>query len=143
MGLTDVELAWAAGLFEGEGSIYSCPMRYNSRTGRIGIRLELHMTDEDVVRRFGEIVGIGTVRGPYRSGGDDRFRPRWKWRASGAAAVKFLTESGILDLLGERRRGRAEAILAALEEQGPPPAGYQRCKPGCVCGRHSAKRRAA
>lgn len=138
--MTETELAWAAGLFEGEGSIYAAPAAgRSSRSGRISLRLELHMTDEDVVRRFGDIVGVGTVRGPYRSGGDDRFRPRWKWRVSGAVAVQFLTESGLLTFLGQRRRAKAEEILAALAAQGPTPSPreYQRCLPGCTCRRHT------
>lgn len=72
----DTEWAWAAGLFEGEGSILV--------TGRpgYGIRLQLKMTDEDVVRRFRDITG-GVVRGPYQSHQDDghKRKPYWMWQS--------------------------------------------------------------
>jgi hypothetical protein len=45
------EIAWAAGLFEGEGSI----TRFG-RPGKFDLRVSLNMTDEDVVRRFDAIV---------------------------------------------------------------------------------------
>jgi hypothetical protein len=55
------EIAWAAGLFEGEGCI-----SYIRPWGREpDIQAALAMTDEDVVRRFDEIVDRGRVYGPY------------------------------------------------------------------------------
>lgn len=48
-----MELAWATGLFEGEGSI-----------GADG-RLQLKMVSEESVRRFHAAVGVGSVYGPY------------------------------------------------------------------------------
>ena len=50
------EIAWAAGLFEGEGSIYPSGS---------GVRLALKMTDEEPIRRFAKIVKRGSVYGPY------------------------------------------------------------------------------
>jgi hypothetical protein len=50
------EIAWAAGLFEGEGSI----TRFG-RSGKFDLRVSLNMTDEDVVRRFDAIVDRGKV----------------------------------------------------------------------------------
>src|SRR5207245_5183125 len=48
------DIAWAAGLFEGEGSI-------TQSGGRV--RLSLKMTDEESVRRFAKIIQRGTVYG--------------------------------------------------------------------------------
>lgn len=53
----ETDLAWAAGLFEGEGSI-TC-------SGRAP-RLQLKMTDPEPVERFCEILG-GTLYGPYEN----------------------------------------------------------------------------
>lgn len=50
------EIAWAAGLFEGEGCI-------TVSNGRPVMRL--NSTDADTPRRFCEIVGAGKVYGPY------------------------------------------------------------------------------
>lgn len=46
--------AWAAGLFEGEGSIVT------GRKGRL-VQLWLRTTDLDVLQRFAEIVGAGNI----------------------------------------------------------------------------------
>jgi hypothetical protein len=51
-GWLDPEIAWAAGLFEGEGTI-------TSSRGRLVARL--NNTDEEVVRHFAMIIGLGEV----------------------------------------------------------------------------------
>jgi hypothetical protein len=63
--------------------------------GRGDLQLALVMTDEDVVRRFDQIVDRGTVYGPYLpfSSGDRR-TPFWRWAALGDVA------HDVLDLLG-------------------------------------------
>jgi hypothetical protein len=50
------EIAWAAGLFEGEGTI-------TISNERLVVRLV--NTDEAIVRRLAEIVPFGTIYGPY------------------------------------------------------------------------------
>ena len=60
---TETEIAWAAGLFEGEGSI-------GFRGGSRGyvyayLNLQLRSTDQDVVYRFHQIISEGNVNGPY------------------------------------------------------------------------------
>lgn len=47
-------MAWAAGLFEGEGSV-----------SRKTARLQVKMISEQSVRRFGEVMDVGKVYGPY------------------------------------------------------------------------------
>ena len=49
------DIAWAAGLFEGEGCITTAGKNQKSRA------LKLQMTDRDVVERFQQIVGSGPV----------------------------------------------------------------------------------
>jgi hypothetical protein len=68
-------IAWAAGLFEGEGSIHF-------PTGaRVAVRMELTMTDEDVVRRFHKAVKCGKFYGPYNNRGT-AFQPVFRWGLS-------------------------------------------------------------
>jgi hypothetical protein len=92
---------WAAGLFEGEGSM-------TNSGGCLDVRLK--MTDEDVVRRFEEVVGYGTVYGPYNYeyGDGIKRKPHWVWVALSYDALE------VLDLLwawlGQRRRGQPLAI---------------------------------
>ena len=49
------ERAWAAGLFEGEGSVSPVNHNHNGRSYRY-IRLTMQMTDEDVLRRFAAVA---------------------------------------------------------------------------------------
>jgi hypothetical protein len=54
------EIAWAAGLFEGEGCI-----SHMQRGSGLDLQIALAMTDEEVVRRFDAVVDRGRVYGPY------------------------------------------------------------------------------
>lgn len=88
--------AWAAGLFEGEGSVINA-------AGRLSVK----MTDEDVVRRLHSIVG-GRVYGPYsydtQVDGSVR-KPAWMWVSDGADPGAILRRWW--PWLGARRRERA------------------------------------
>jgi len=95
MGRSD--LAWAAGLFDGEGTV-RCKGRY-----RI---VALSMTDESCVRRFAEAVGAGTVSGP-----DIRpnRKPMWLWWACSANAV--VVADVLLPYVDERNRQRLAELI--------------------------------
>ncbi len=105
----DMEIAWAAGLFEGEGSI-SIP---REETGFQSLRAGLGMTDFDVVARFQDVIRVGRCR-PYREE-----RPHWKalmqWTACGAEAVSAVVL--MLPYLGERRTARAVECLAWFRDR--------------------------
>ena len=106
------EIAWAAGLFEGEGCI-----SHMRRGAGEDLQIALVMTDEDVVRQFHEIVDRGKVYGPYHppSHGDRR-KQFWRWAALGDAA------HDVLDLLGpwlmSRRALQAQEHGVVLERFG-------------------------
>jgi hypothetical protein len=104
---TVVELSWAVGLFEGEGSIVK-------RTGRSDWRLSVQMTDEDVVRRFHGIVGIGTV--VASSARKSTHKDSWIWSSSRRAdVVDFLRHT--LPLMGQRRASKASQALSELTNE--------------------------
>jgi len=114
MNLTDSEnLAWAAGLFEGEGCF--SVQRQRHRNEYRYMRAVINMTDEDVLRRFCSIVGEGRVSGPHSKG---RHKPQWTWTASGPAAVRVFEM--FKPFLGKRR---LEAGQKAFDGQklGAPP----------------------
>jgi hypothetical protein len=54
---TTQHVAWAAGLFEGEG----CWNAYVRKGGKVQMQVRLEMTDKDVVERFAAIVGCGAI----------------------------------------------------------------------------------
>lgn len=123
---TEVERAWFAGLFEGEGSI-SFPRKSPS--------LSVAMTDEDVVRRAQAIVGAGNVTGPYLppklQGG--YHKPVWRWSVGGSKAAAVLL--WIYPYLGIRRRERIEEVVGAWMDL--PFAGrgsHQKFKTHCPQG---------
>lgn len=102
---TDLELGWAAGLFEGEGCL-------TISSGTIP-RAKLRSTDEEVVRQFHRIVGFGRVREePYflKNG----HKMQWEWYALKREVPDVIAL--LYPLLGERRRARADELLALYKE---------------------------
>jgi hypothetical protein len=120
---TDTELAWAAGLFEGEGSI----IHYSTPSGKKSRMLQLETTDADVLQRFHAIVGVGQIRGPrIREAGR---KPIWLWQCSKGLDYLPLLNT-LMPWLGERRRAKAEQLLAD-----PPKLEPQtHCKRGHLLG---------
>jgi hypothetical protein len=110
----EAELAWAAGLFEGEGWI-------GPKGARAG--MSLSMTDEDVVERFAAVVECGTVSGPWVRTGHPERKPMFSWQASGRADVARLLDL-FLPWMGVRRKARMETVRLRLT---PPP---DRCPNG-------------
>lgn len=106
---TDAELAWAAGLFEGEGSFHVTTTKWGSRIASMGIS----MSDRDVLEQFQRIVNSGRVRGPQFRGAHRK--PMYTIDIAERAAVKRVTLE-FMPWLGRRRSGRAREILFLIEE---------------------------
>lgn len=94
------EIAWAAGIFEGEGCIYQ----------GTGVGLVINMTDKDVLERFAAIVGVGRIRGPI-AGQKANHKSFWEWRV-GRQADREAVLLAFMPWLGQRRRDKAERMLA-------------------------------
>lgn len=83
------DLAWAGGLFEGEGHIGLREKKYPT--------LEMKTTDADTLRKFASIVGYGKVNGPYQVSEtkDHKRKSTWKpyyaWAVSGVKAMEIAT----------------------------------------------------
>lgn len=102
------DLAWAAGLFEGEGSI-----EYASK--RAYPRLHLAMTDLDVVIRYAAIIGAPNVRTRKVPG-----KPMWTCRVGGQRAIQLLMT--FYCLLGERRQAQVREALQKWKDNEQPRA---------------------
>jgi hypothetical protein len=104
MARRDEEIAWAAGLFEGEG----CVTRVRDR-----LTPALVNTDEEVIRRFHEMIGIGILYGPYESAAKDGYtrRPFFRWVVSTYDALDVLQL--LLPWLSQRRLDRAFELTGA------------------------------
>lgn len=103
------ELIWAAGLFEGEGSIF--PERKTGRRMYVTVRMSLNTTDHDVVERFRNIMG-GTVHMQKIQRPEQK--QQWKWTLYGYEPARV-----VLALwrpwLGQRRLGQFEYTLRECE----------------------------
>lgn len=102
-----VEVAWAAGVFEGEGSI-GLANRGETRSPTPVLRM--NMTDRDVLERFYAIVGFGKVYGPYQYGTAKR-KPMFCWQSGGWFYARALFDA-FAEHLGERRTARFGEVLA-------------------------------
>ena len=103
-GPTSTDIAWAAGLFEGEGWISSWRKQPNLRC--IGIE----MTDEDVMERFMKVVNYGRLMPKLYDSGKTGYR----WQTSKHTVVAHVLKL-FLPYLGTRRSERANEVLRHYE----------------------------
>ena len=100
--MVDPDLAWAAGLFEGEGCI--------SKANKESVRLDLamHERDIDILKKFRRVMNRGKLYGPYKNN-------MIFWLVFG----REISCSVLLDLwpyLGERRKRRAIDFYPRMSE---------------------------
>jgi len=105
-GKDELELAWACGLFEGEGHIH-CKV---GTKGYFERHVVLNTTDLDVLERFQRALGFGQILGPYQPK-QAHHKPMYRWRACGWEEQKRAVEL-MYHMLGERRRAQADLLLA-------------------------------
>ena len=125
------ELAYAGGLFEGEGCVWAKKVNTG---GRRTPALRIQMTDREPLDRFAAAVGLGRVRGPVLSPSAARLnkKPIYVWEISGHERSQAVVAM-LWSWLGPRRRGRATEILltcrSGLRPNTPP---VRRCSmSGC------------
>ena len=90
---TRENLAWLAGIFEGEGSLHWTSPQPQQASGRHpggqSLVLSIGMTDEDVLQSFHRIAGVGTIYGPY-SPKPPSTKIKWTYRSQGAEAYALM-----------------------------------------------------
>jgi hypothetical protein len=104
-------VAWAAGLFEGEGCITSC--RQLSTNGRYTYqpKLSLEMTDKEIVEKFTEVTEFkGVIYVRVKS--NPKHKTTYSWTLSRKKDCKDVLQL-LWPYLGERRR--AQAIELGLQ----------------------------
>lgn len=72
-----MELAWAAGFFDGEGCASVHQGKY--------LRMNVSQSDPRPLRRFAIVAGVGAVNGPYEQGGHGN-KARYEWTVCGKKA---------------------------------------------------------
>ena len=103
------EIAWAAGLFEGEGCISTFRQKHHVMTH---VRLYVQMTDRDVLEKFCRIVECGKV-GPERRYGRPHHKPSYVWQISNRADCERILLAFRPWLLA-RRGAKADEVLAEI-----------------------------
>ena len=88
------EVAYIAGLFDGEGHI-EYKKRLVQRKGKNkayntwSIRCEMSMTDQGVMEWFHETIGFGTLNKREAKKSWTGRKPQWRWRCSFRDALTF------------------------------------------------------
>ncbi len=101
------DLAWAAGLFEGEGSIV-CNLIHN-RNNSYRTSVSMSSSDKDVLEKFTEIVERGTVLGPYKSKYPNR-KDKYDWAVQNYSDCLFVLGQ-LYPHLCERRKAKADQFI--------------------------------
>lgn len=108
---TRENISWFAGLFKGEGSVSI----NRDKTARAV--MQITMTDEDVIRKAHNIIGVGNVTGPHGP-----YRPNekatWSWRVSRFEESQAVM-AAIYQFLGSRRRARIKEVLGIVRKEKP------------------------
>jgi hypothetical protein len=135
-------LAWAGGLYDGEGSASVSPHR--THVGHFSPEVAVTQsgtTRPHVLEQLREVVGCGRIYGPYTQEGATLPVFRWK-----AAALRDVEHSlyRLAPWIGSVKRQQARKVLRVLVDQGPllrgNPAWGNR-KTHCVNGHEYATAR--
>lgn len=84
---SEVDLSWAAGVFDGEGSVSI----YVETARSTNVQLRMGMSHKETIDRFNQIVTHGTVyTTKTHKGSPDNYLRMWWWAASNRAAEEIL-----------------------------------------------------
>jgi hypothetical protein len=108
--LKEVDVAWLAGLLEGEGS-FTLQQPLNAKgEPRTRIAISLQMTDLDVLEKVASLVGDGKVLTAKRQAG--HHKETWRWQISSRGITAELM-ARILPYMSKRRVGQIIKCLNA------------------------------
>lgn len=106
--LTPENLAWCAGLYEGEG----CVVYPDSHKASFDLRIS--STDLDVLESMVDRCGLGSISGPHPPNGFGK-KPFYTWSARGRAAIALALL--MRPWLGSRRVARLEEKIALWQRR--------------------------
>lgn len=106
------KLSWFAGVFEGEGSI-KC-MKIKSRADSYALSLVIKMTDEDIILRCLDAIGVGRVKGPYHEHAKNK--PMWYWEVTSQGEIVKVLDK-LYPMLGVRRKEKAREVLSYINRK--------------------------
>jgi hypothetical protein len=127
------ELAWAAGFFDGEGTVVYSLRRTPVGTAQRSLGIQVAQIDREPLERLVAVLGVGYVRGPYKTKNPNA-KPYFVFAANGEESIQAIAAM-LWPWLGSAKRVQfTEALRAfrsfvpdvALCEHGSP---RQKCQP--------------
>ena len=107
--MTEIELAWLAGILEGEGSFFLENNRSGGKLYRYAI-VTVNMTDKDVIDRVSALFGTTTYAIPNTKAGK---KPAYRATLKSHKAVVLMEH--LLPFMGERRSAKILEVLTAFK----------------------------
>lgn len=106
--ISDCDLAWLAGLYEGEGSLFF---------SRGYPQLTIAMKDSDVIERVYRLTGFGKiyVMDPKGPDADKEYALSYRWRSNCRPHIKMFFDA-VWPYLGRRRREQAAMLYRSSVE---------------------------
>ncbi len=137
---TDEWRAWAAGLYDGEGSLYLLDHRSHDgyKIAEMAITQASDSGVPEVLERFVRVVGTGHIYGPYRQSSSTLAVYRWK---SVVHSRIDETTQALWPWLGPTKRAQASVALSVIRSQPQLPRGrpeWGHHKTHCVHGHEYA-----
>lgn len=107
-----IDIAWIAGILEGEGHFGIWEKRSKGYAYPV-YRIACNMCDLDVLERLHRLVGIGHLSGPQKRQ-QPHHLPAWRWSLNKRADIYDLAVA-LLPHMGKRRGERLRQMIATLE----------------------------
>lgn len=102
----DIDRAWAAGFWDGEGYAGFAGKKQPS------LRAQIQQSEKSILERFQTIVGCGRLHGPYTRKSQ---RPHWQLSFSSVASVRQLFDV-LSPYLYVTKKSQLEAAIAAYDQ---------------------------
>lgn len=83
--MSDIELAWLAGFFDGEGHI---SIRAQLSQRAVGVKIQVTNTNREILERVQAVTGVGYITTRYRDSA--RHKPTHDWHTTGGNAKAIL-----------------------------------------------------
>lgn len=114
----ELDIAWAAGILEGEGCFFITSDKRRKATKKLAIQCK--MTDQDIILRIHDVFASGFI---YKcKNQEEHHKQAWVWQVYRQNDVETIIYK-VLPYLGIRRSAKAKELLAYIDSRKKPNAG--------------------
>lgn len=116
----ETELAWAAGFFDGEGSVYiRHTKRHKGGNGKdyplLTVEISVTQVRPEPLERFKKLFDFGKLGGPYKSS-QKNAKPHYRWNTAGRPSVLKVAEA-LWPYLSIPKKEQFEKCWTELQEK--------------------------